>query len=265
MARLSSPTLTSLTTKQLLELADHENYRILRNAIVQSVTPADVDLLLENVSLDKPFVAYVALTGLAHLAPDPIFDRIRAFWSANPEMPDILRRPTKQVMISLSPALTLPLACEWLFHDHWHERILSEDLFKAHAGVEDIPLLQAALRQALRKDDEFCYRLCDLVDAFSHLPSTGPVPELIEVFLQFRYSYGRSRAAKAIQVTAPSLFQDKFALECLWDCEDSTRALGAQFVPLEHKAAVTRLHLLASDLWEDTEVRAEAMKRITSH
>jgi hypothetical protein len=260
--RPSCLNLTSLTPKQLLGLADSSNRHKLHKAVVQIVTPSDVDLLMENVSLDKPFVADVALAGLAHLAPEGIFGWLKHFWSANPEMPGFLRHRTAEVMISLSPALTLPLARERLFHEKSHERYLAEHLFEAHAGLEDIPVLRAALKEALQDDDEFCYRLCNLVEAFSHLPDAGPVPELSDVFVQFRYSYGRSRAADAISVTSPDLFQEGFALECLWDCQYRTRVLGAKFVPLGDKASAGRLHALALSPWEEKEVRAEAAKRI---
>jgi hypothetical protein len=216
-------------------------------------------------SLDKPFVADVALAGLASLAPEGIFGWLQEFWSANREMPGFLRHRTVEAMISLSPGLTLPLARQRLFHENWHERYLAEHLFEAHAGLEDVPVLRAALKEALQNDEEFCYRLCTLVDAFSHLPGAGSVPELSDVFAQFRYSYGRSRAAKAISVTSPDLFRERFALECMWDCEDRTRVLGAKFVPLSDKASTGRLHDLASNLWEEKEVRAEAGKRIADN
>lgn len=258
----SSPDLTSLTTKQLLELADDKNCYKLRKVIVQRVTPSDVDLLIENISVDKPSVANVALAGLAQVAPERIFGWIQNFWSSNPKMPGFLRGRTIEVMISLPQALTLPLARERLFHENWHERFLAEELFKARATEEDIPVLKAAIKQSLHDDEEYCYRLCNLVEAFSHMPDVGPIPELSDVFVQFRYSYGRALAADAINVTAPDLFRDKFALECLWDCEDRTRILGSKFAPGTNKEVRARLHELASDVWEDKSLREQAEKRI---
>jgi hypothetical protein len=261
----SSPDWTSMNTKQLLELADVKNRHKLRKVIRQRVTSSDVDLLLENVSIDKPIIADVALAGLAQLAPERIFGWLQNFWSSNPEMPGFLRHRSIEVMVSLPKVLTLPLARARLFHETWHERLLAEELFEAHASKEDIPLLRAAIKQALRDDEENCYRLCNLAEAFSHLPGVGPIPELADVFVQFRYSYGRTRAANAINVTAPDLFHEKFALECLWDCEDRTRVLGAKFVTEANKDVRARLHELASDVWEDKSVREEAEKRIAGN
>jgi len=253
--------LTSLTAKELLELANSRNRHKLREAIAQLVTSSEVELLMENISLEKPYVADVALAGLAALAPASAFGRLQQFWSANPDMPGFLRHRIVEVMVSLPHDLTLPLARQRVFHESWHERHLAERLFKIHAQLEDIPVLRAALKQALQNDEEFCYRLCALVDAFSHLPGAGLVPELLDVFVQFRYSYGRGRAAKGMNVTSPDLFRERFAFECMWDCEDGTRALGAKFVPLGDKAA-GRLHDLALDLWEEKDVREGAAMRM---
>ena len=128
--------------------------------------------------------------------------------------------------------------------------------------LEDIPMLRAAIDQALHEDDANCYRLCNLVEALSHLPDVGSVPELLEVFFRFRYSYGRALAAKALHVTAPDHFREKLAMECLRDCEARTRIHGEKAASLETHDATGRLRHLASDPWEDEEVRAEARKRM---
>jgi hypothetical protein len=129
----------------------------------------------------------------------------------------------------------------------------------------NIPVLKAAIKQALQDDEKYCYRLCNLVEAFSHLPGVGPILELSDVFVQFRYSYGRTLAANTINVTSPDLFREKFALECLWDCEGRTRALGSKFAPGANKDVRARLHELASNIWEDKSVCEEAEKRIAEN
>jgi hypothetical protein len=151
---------TSLTIKELLERADNKNRHKLRKVIIQRVNASDVDFLMANISIDKPFIADLALAGLAKLAPERIFGWLQNFWSSNPEMPGYLRGRTIDVMISLPQVLTLPLARERLFHENRHERFLAEELFEAHASEEDIPILKEAIRQALQDDEEYCYRLC---------------------------------------------------------------------------------------------------------
>jgi len=267
--RLSQPeypaNLTSLSAKQLLELVDDRNGRNLRDlakVIRQVAKPSDIDLLVNSVSLDKPFVSSVALEGLAQLAPPSISGWLFEFWLTIPERPGLssLRIRTRLAITALPPVLTLPFAREHLYHEDWDQRHLAEELFQAHATAEDIPLLRHAIADALPDDEGNIYRLCSLVEAFSHLPDVGLIPELLEVFVRFRYSYGRASAAEAIDVTAPSIFRKRFALECLWDCEDRARFVGAATVPLENQEAMLRLRQLASDVWEYEDVRAEARK-----
>lgn len=252
----------SLKTKDILELANERNRHKLRKVIKQVVKPSDLELLKEKISTSKPVVADVALAGMARLAPPGVLPWLITWWSANPGMPGWLRARTHEVMISLPPNLTLPLARERLFHQEWHERSLAEDLLEAHAESEDIPRLRYAINEALDDDDKNAYRLCSLVTAFCNLPGVGEVPELVAVFTQFRYSYGRARAAEAIFVTAPDIFREKLALECLWDCEARTRSLGAKTAPLQREA-LNRLRQLAVDAFEEEDVRAEAKKRMT--
>jgi hypothetical protein len=253
---------TSTSVDRLLELADKTNYWKLAKTIRQVVKPSDLDLLLKAVSLERPFVANVALAGLAQLAPPEIFEWLKDFWSANPGMPGYVRRRAGQVMISLPPELTMPLARERLHHENCHERYLAEELFEAHAAPADIPLLRDAICEALLDDNKHCYRLCSLVDAFLNFPGVGFTTELSEVFVQFRYSYGRARAAEALNVTAPDLFRETFAIECLWDCEASTRILAIKTAPRQGTGVTERISQLAADQWEDEEVGAEAKRRI---
>jgi hypothetical protein len=251
----------SFTADQLLQLANKTNYWKLAKLIRQAAKPSDLDLLVKSVSLENPFVANVALAGLAQLAPPTTFEWLKDFWSSNPGMPGFLRRRAGEVIISLPPELTMPMARERLHHPEWHERYLAEDLFEAHAAPEDIPVLRDAIRKALLDDEKNCYRLCNLVEAFLNIPGIGSIPELSDVFVQFRYSYGRARAAEAIKVTAPDLFREQFATECLWDCEARTRRLALETAPGEEAGVADRFQRLADDEWEDEEVRAEAKRR----
>jgi hypothetical protein len=254
--------LSSCTVRQLLEQATKENRRYFRAAIERIVTPADVDLLISHISKDNPAVAHVALSGLAKLGSPSIFEWIREFWSTNPTMTALIRGSVREVMISLPATLTLPLAREWLFRDQSHESWIAEHLVRAHATKEDIPMIRTAITRALADDAENCYRICNLVEAFFRFPEIGVVPEVCDVFEQFRYSYGRQIAAKAIATTAPGYFAENFALESLWDCESGTRELTAVHVRMDNFVVRSRLEEIAADPWEDKDVRGVAGKRL---
>ncbi len=101
-----------------------------------------------------------------------------------------------------------------------------------------------------------------MIEAFNNLPNVGIIPELVDIYHQFRFSRGRSYAAKAIQITSPEYFAKNLAFECLWDCEDETRELGAKYVSLDSNDALHRIQNLADDALEETSVRDTAKERL---
>lgn len=257
--------LDSLSVSQLLEQeikVTSGDQRFFRNAMEKIVAPEDVDLLVSHVTLEKPGVASVALARLAKIAPPSIFNWLKKFWSENPNLRGALGIKATEAMVAMPPNLSLPLARDWLRHGRPHENWLAAHVLRVHATREDIPVLRSAIAKGLSDDEENCYRICNLVEAFFNLPDVGFIQELCDVFEQFRYSYGRMLAAHAIIVTSPASFAENYALEALWDCEAETRRLGVEQVPLEYQPARPRLDVLAGDQWEDEEVREAATKRL---
>lgn len=110
--------------------------------------------------------------------------------------------------------------------------------------------------------DDQAYRLCNLIEAFKHLPGLGRIPELESVFVEFRHSHGRRRAADALLAVDGEFFIGTYAQECLWDCEDRTRALGCEAVDLADKVTNERIKQLSTAVWEDELVRNAAAKRL---
>ena len=94
-------------------------------------------------------------------------------------------------------------------------------------------------------------------------PQRARFPELNAVFEGVEYSYARIRTAQALAATAPD-FVDRYALECLWDCEEETRVVGASTVDTADPRALARIRLLAGDRHEEPEVRAECRARLDS-
>jgi hypothetical protein len=269
--RPALPDLSALDTKELLNLVDQNNYRLLGKPLANVVRPTDQDMLVSHVSLDTPFVAHVALAGLARLGPASLFKWLVDFWMTLPERSDptnkqknlgrvILRQSILRTLLALPGDVTITLAREWISQKDSRKRELAEKLLQEHATVEDIPILREALRPMLNNEEAEWD--CFLLKAFYRLPNIGQVSELIDIFHQFRFSMGRAYAAEAIQVTSPEYFRDNLALECLWDCEEGTRELAAKFVPLWSEEALQRVRRLAQDSLENEEVRAESKKRV---
>jgi hypothetical protein len=154
---------------------------------------------------------------------------------------------------TLSPARSLPLARGWLGLRDGRGAV-AERIFAEHAELSDAPALLAALSIA----DDY-YAICDLVKAIGRLPSAGPFALLDQVYVESGYSYARARVVDAMKLTDPA-FGEKWATECLWDCEEAARIRGAESAPLT-AAVLSRLEELANDVHEDSDVREAAGRR----
>ena len=175
---------------------------------------------------------------------------------------DVLMRnepgPTRaaafQYVRALPGHITLPLARAWLTSDDGRGEV-APVVFASHAELPDAP----AIRTALANATDY-YTASSLAQALGRLPEAGPFPELEEVYSQSAYSFARARAVEAMAATDPD-FGQKWAIECLWDCEEGARIQGARRTPAEPKARA-RLQQLANDVHEDPEVRHAARVRV---
>jgi hypothetical protein len=155
---------------------------------------------------------------------------------------------------ALPPSVSLPLARDWLSHTDGRGAV-AKSVLAVHAELIDIPAIRSALADATDY-----YAVCSLVEALGRLAAAGPFPELHRVYEESAYSYARARAVDAMAATDPE-FAQRWATECLWDCEESTRLRGAQFAP-ETAMVMTRLHELADDIHEMRDVRDAAVLRV---
>lgn len=135
----------------------------------------------------------------------------------------------------------------------------------ACAGDErDAPLVADALRRWIATRGADGDGLGCLVDGAGRLGATAAVPALRYVYAETASSQLRGRAARALADTDP-YFPAGPAVECLWDCEESTRELAARHVATTGDARVLeRLRRLAADPAEEAEVHAAVRGRLTA-
>ncbi|MBI1176380.1 hypothetical protein GC207_02955 [bacterium] len=253
---------TDLSVSELLATANDKNVWLFRRAIKAKVQPADAKVLLENLSPERPFVAGVALAGLELLAQAEFFEPLLAFWKVCPEKPRWLRGHCRHAVAALPLNAVYQLGRNWLKStDRW-ERWIAEEILKNQANVEDVPLLQTAIRECFQDDFKNLYRLCSLLEAFQRLPNFGLVPELETAFVECRYSYARKRSAQAMSICSPQDFIQRYSRECLWDCESGDRELACQFVALNDPQCRTRLEELSRDGTEEEHVQKAAKARL---
>ncbi|MER7483428.1 HEAT repeat domain-containing protein [Streptomyces sp. NPDC126510] len=128
-------------------------------------------------------------------------------------------------------------------------------------GVQDRDLVLAALREAVRGEGPDAPTLLTLVDGTGRLGIACAAPVLRHVYRETASSHLRGRAARALAVTDPS-FATGFAVECLWDCEETTREIAARHAETGDTRVVERLRRLASDPAEEAEVQTAVRSRI---
>ncbi|MFE1511988.1 HEAT repeat domain-containing protein [Streptomyces sp. NPDC058726] len=128
-------------------------------------------------------------------------------------------------------------------------------------GLQDRDLVLAALREAVRGEGPDAPTLWTLVDGAGRLGIAAGAPVLRHVYRETASSHLRGRAARALASTDPS-FATGFAVECLWDCEETTREIAARHAETGDTRVVDRLRRLAADPAEEAEVQTAVRSRI---
>jgi hypothetical protein len=129
--------------------------------------------------------------------------------------------------------------------------------------ARDGALVLAALRAAVRTEGPDAPTLWTLVDGAGRLGLGCAAPVLRHVYRETASSSLRGRVARALAATDPS-FAAGFAVECLWDCEETTRELAARHAETGDARVVERLRRLAADPAEEDDVQLAVRTRIAT-
>lgn len=127
-------------------------------------------------------------------------------------------------------------------------------------GRADADLVLAALRRTVRMEGPDADGLWELVDGAGRLGVVCAAPVLRHIYRETSSSHLRGRAAAALAVTDPG-FPAGFAVECLWDCEETTRELAARHAATGDDRVVEQLRRLAADPAEEAEVQTAVRAR----
>ncbi|MGD9482520.1 HEAT repeat domain-containing protein [Streptomyces sp. TRM70308] len=144
-----------------------------------------------------------------------------------------------------------------------------EDLLGAEAAAmlatrgsgQDADAVLAALRRTVRTEGCDGEALGPLVDGVGRLAVGCAAPVLRHVYRETASSQLRGRAARALAATDPG-FAASFAVECLWDCEESTREIAARAATTGDDRVVERLRRLAADPAEEAGVQSAVRGRL---
>lgn len=194
--------------------------------------PDVLDLIEEAAADPSETVSRAALTAYTRMRSLEALERARR-WVAAPEgaLPD-----------GLAAAAAEMLGCR--------------------GGHEDADAVLAELRRTVRLQGPDAAVLRPLVDGAARLSLVCAAPILRHVYRETASSQLRGRAARALAATDPS-FPAGFAIECLWDCEETTREVAAEHAATGDVRVVERLRRLAADPAEQEGVQSAVRGRLS--
>ncbi|RAJ56149.1 hypothetical protein K378_05788 [Streptomyces sp. Amel2xB2] len=141
-------------------------------------------------------------------------------------------------------------------------RSVAAEMLACCGGAQDASAVLGALRRTVRTEGPDADGLWPLVDGVGRLGVECAAPVLRHVYRETASSQLRGRAAGALALTDPS-FAAGFAVECLWDCEETTRALAAEYAATGDERVVERLRRLAADPAEEAGVQSAVRGRLS--
>ncbi|MFB8037160.1 HEAT repeat domain-containing protein [Streptomyces sp. NPDC056004] len=194
--------------------------------LAEARDPAVLDLIEAGAVSASRTVADASVAAFERMCGDAAVDRARS-WARRPD--------------ALGASAAGVLACR--------------------GGAQDASLVLGALRAAVRGDGPDAPRLWTLVDGAGRLGIGCAAPVLRHIYRETSSSHLRGRAARALAATDPS-FATGFAVECLWDCEETTREVAALHAETGDIRVAERLRRLAADPAEEAEVQTAVRSRI---
>ncbi|MQY14909.1 hypothetical protein SRB5_50850 [Streptomyces sp. RB5] len=129
-------------------------------------------------------------------------------------------------------------------------------------GAGDAEAVRAALLRTVRLEGPDTTALWALTEGAGRLGIRDAAPVLRHIYRETASSQLRGLAAAALAATDPA-FGRGFAVECLWDCEETTRELAARTAETADSRVVDQLRRLATDPAEEAGVQTAVRTRIT--
>ena len=222
-------------------------------------TPQDRPLLLA-VAADGPDAARAA--ALRHLTErnDPAALDLVEQAAADPS--DTVSRAAVTAFGRMCGAPALRRARRWAHRqDELGEAAAA--MLACRGDAQDADAVLAALRRTVRNRGCDAPALGPLVDGVARFGLRTAAPVLRHLYRETASSHLRGRAAAALAATDPS-FPAGFAVECLWDCEESTRELAARHATTGDDRVVEQLRRLATDPAEEAGVQDVVRGRLHS-
>lgn len=219
--------------------------------------PEDRPTLLTCAAGGPEAARAAALRHLAEYAAPQALDLIE---TASDDLSPTVSQAARAAFLRMRSAEALDRARCWAGRDDALGSAAAE-MLACRGGADDAPAVLAALRRAVCVDGPDADALWALVDGVGRLSVSTAAPVLRHLYRETSSSRLRERAASALAATDPS-FPAGFAIECLWDCEESTREVAARHATTGDDRVVERLRRLAADPAEEAGVQSAVRGRL---
>ncbi len=243
----------SRSTEELLQLSQFNTWRILKDRTSQ----ADVNLLMAATRDGSDGAKSAALIALGEQNNGAVLEPAELAVRTGSEQ---VARAGRMALFRLSSDSAVTKARGWL-RESGHLGDAAAHILSEHGTAADIPALMEALERA--RAEQNLYAQSSLVEGLGRLRAERSASMIEVIFAETAYSYLRRRAAEALSAVS-SEFPRGLAIECLWDCEEDTRALGATVASLGEPRVRERLAELSADNVEGDDARKVATERIQS-
>jgi hypothetical protein len=134
-------------------------------------------------------------------------------------------------------------------------------MLAVRGAAEDAGRVLTALWRLVRTSGADAEGLAVLIEGVGRLGIGCAAPVVRHIYRETSSSHVRGCAARALAVTDPS-FAQGFAIECLWDCEETTRELAARHAATGDVRVLAQLRRLAADPAEEAEVHMAVRSRL---
>ncbi|GGO96974.1 HEAT repeat domain-containing protein [Wenjunlia tyrosinilytica] len=221
--------------------------------------PEDRDELLEAARRGPEGSRAAALRHLADRRDREILDLIEA--AADDPLPRVAHVALEVFERMRFPA-ALDRARRWAGRDDALGTAAARVLACA-GGPDDAPAVLTALRRQVQREGPDAEGLAVLVEGVGRHAMVCASPLLRHIYRETASSHLRGQAAQALSAADPA-FAAGFAVECLWDCEETTRELAARHATIGDVRVLARLRSLAADPAEEAEVQTAVRGRLSS-
>lgn len=260
---------TGHSIEELFDICDLRNIAQLSRSLIGRLTDTNLPLLHLMVIDGEDAQKMMALRCLGSVGTKHSFEYLKEFLERMtmewPKEPDIQYRNLCAAALHnidcAPPEICLEMGRQWFGSDQYPICVAGQHILEKYAILDDIPMLRQAIMESLEEEDK-TYKLCSAVDALKKFPNIGMFPEVERTYNEAIYSHARARSAEAMAINAPIEFAEKYAYECLYDCDGSAKLAGISSASTADPGVYQRLKALSDDPCETEDVRREADERL---